>query len=320
VQLSGIEVGVPPRKETICAIYVTFYPDEKFSERLVQIVPQVDYIIIVDNHSNEEAVGMLRSLCAGVNSELIENEENLGIATALNHGIRRAIELGYSWAITFDQDSWPDQDLIKTLSEIYASYPERCKVKIIGSNYRSPVTGNPSLNFKNITSSSFAERTVVITSGTLICLMAYREVGPFRDDFFIDLVDHEYCLRIRSHGYKVLISCKDLITHSLGNESFHRFLWGQVCYNHSPLRRYYITRNCLMTCKLYRYEEPWWVIRRFGGIFKEVFLVIVFEREKLAKLQAMLLGAWHAVSGRMGMLQSNGLTEYWNKIHDHDMK
>jgi rhamnosyltransferase len=308
--LSGIEIGAPPRKEAICAIYVTFHPDKKFCERLAQIVPQVDRIIIVDNHSNEKAVEMLRTLCAEVNGELIENEQNRGIATALNQGIRRAIELGYPWALTFDQDSCPEQDLVKTLSEIYANHPERGKVKIIGSNYRSPITGNPSLSFKNITSTSFAERTVVITSGSLMCLAAYREVGPFRDDFFIDLVDHEYCLRIRSRGYKVLISCKALITHALGSESSHRFLWDQVCYNHSPLRKYYIIRNCLITCKLYSYREPRWVIRRIGGIFKEVFLVIAFEKEKLKKLQAMLLGVLHAMSGQMGRLQSTSLNEH----------
>jgi rhamnosyltransferase len=317
--LSGIEIGIPPREQTICAIYVTYHPDGKFSERLAQIVPQVDHIIIVDNHSNEEAVRMLRTLCAGVYGELIENEENRGVAIALNQGIRRAIELGYPWALTFDQDSLPDQDLVKTLSEIYASCPERWKVKILGSNYRSPITGNPVLNFKNITS-SFVERTVVITSGALMCLSAYTEVGPFRDDFFIDLVDPEYCLRIRSYGYKVLISRRTLITHSLGNESFHRFLWGQVCYNHSPLRKYYITRNCLTTCKLYRHKEPYWVIRRFGGIFKEIFLIIFFERKKLEKLQAVLLGVWHAVSGQMGKLQSNALNGNWNKINDHKLK
>jgi rhamnosyltransferase len=308
--LSGIEIDVPPREQTICAIYVTYHPDRKFSERLAQIVPQVDHIIIVDNHSNSEAVQMLRTLCIEVNGELIENEENRGVATALNQGIRRAIELGYPWAITFDQDSWPDQNLVKTLCETYANYPERWKVKLVGSNYRSSVTGRPFLNFKNITSSFFVESAVVITSGALMCIRAYEEVGPFRDDFFIDLVDHEYCLRIRSYGYKVLISRKALITHHLGNESFHRFLWGQVCYNHSPLRKYYMTRNCLMTFRLYGYKEPYWVVRRFGGMFKEVFLIILFEREKWEKLRAMLLGVWHAASGHMGRLQSNTLNEY----------
>jgi rhamnosyltransferase len=311
--LSGVERGVPPREHTICAIYVTYHPDGKFPERLARIVPQVDHIIIVDNHSNGEAVRMLRTLCTEVNGELIENEENRGVATALNQGIRRAIELGYPWALTFDQDSWPDRDLVKTLSEIYANHPERSKVKILGSNYRSPITGKSVLNFKNITSSLFVESTVVITSGALMCMRAYEEVGPFRDDFFIDLVDHEYCLRIRSYGYKVLISRKALITHPLGNESFHKFLWGQICYNHSPLRKYYITRNCLMTCRLYGYKEPYWVARRLGGMFKEALLTILFEREKWEKLRAMLLGVRHAASGHMGRLQSNTLNEYWDE-------
>ena len=300
-------VEVPPRKETICAVYVTYHPDTRFPERVARIVPQVAHIVIVDNCSNEEAVRMLRALCEGGNSELIENTENLGIATALNQGVRHAIELGYAWGLTLDQDSWPEAELVTTLSEIYAAHPDREKVKMIGSNYRSPVTEYSVLDCEGVTS-GFIETEAVITSCSMMSLKTFEEVGPFRDDFFIDHVDHEYCLRLRSHGYKVIISCKPLMVHSIGNGTNHKILWKNlVCSNHPPIRKYYIMRNRLVLYRMYAFNEPLWIIRSLREVLIETILIILFECQKLRKIAAMLLGIWHAFSGRMGMLQNRTL-------------
>jgi rhamnosyltransferase len=291
----------------VCAVYVTYHPDAEFPERVARIAPQVAHIIIVDNNSNEEAVRMLRALCDAGNFELIENNDNLGVATALNQGAGRAFELGYTWALTLDQDSWPEAHLVTTLIAIYTDHPEREKVKMIGSNYRSPITDNALLECKDNTS-NFIETETVITSCTLMSLKAFEEVGPFRDDFFIDQVDHEYCLRLRSNGYKIAISCKPLMTHPLGNQTRHKVLWKHpICLNQSPLRRYYMTRNSLVLYRIYACKETHWVKNNLDAALKETVLTILFEDEKVKKIIAILLGIYHAISGRMGRLQSRVL-------------
>jgi rhamnosyltransferase len=296
------QVEVPPTTETICAVYVTYHPDAKFPERVARVMRQVAHIVIVDNLSNKEAVRMLRALCEAGHSELIENKENLGVATALNQGARRAIERGYAWVLMLDQDSWPDTDAVGTLSEIYATHPDREKVKIIGSNYRRPVTGHSVVGGED-TTSGFIETAAVITSCSMMSLKAFEEVGPFRDDFFIDQVDDEYCLRLRSYGHKVLLSCKPLMVHSLGNATSHKILWKRpICTHHSPLRRYYITRNRLVLYRMYACKELFWARRSIRAILIETILIILYEDQKLQKLMAMLLGIWHALSGRLGRL------------------
>jgi rhamnosyltransferase len=293
-----------PGKETVCAIYVTYHPDAKFPERIARIAPQVAYIIIVDNHSNEDALSMLHDLRKSVNCELIENKENLGIATALNQGARRAIELGYAWALTLDQDSWPEAHLVATLTEIYTAHPHREEVKIIGSNYRSHITNYVFLQCRDA-ESNFIETETVITSCSIMSLKAFEEVGPFRDDFFIDQVDHEYCLRLRSYGYKVIISCKPLMIHPLGNQTRHKILWKRpVCLNQPPLRRYYMTRNRFVLYKTYIFKEPSWVMGNLDAALKEAILIILFEDQKIKKIMAMLIGIFHAISGGMGRLQN----------------
>jgi rhamnosyltransferase len=293
-----------PGKETICAVFVTYHPDVKFPERLAQIVPQVAYIVIVDNGSDDEAVRMLRLLCESVNGELIANKENLGIATALNQGVRRAIEHGYAWALMLDQDSWPEADLVTTLSEIHTTHPDRQKVQMLGSNYRSAATGYIALNCDGISSNS-VERKAVITSGSLMSLQAFEEIGQFRDDFFIDQVDDEYCLRLRAHDYMVIISCKPLIVHSLGNETRHKFLWKRpICSNQSPLRKYYISRNRVILYREYLFKEIKWTIQSLHSAFREILLIFLFEDQKIAKLRAIALGVWHAFTGHMGRLEN----------------
>jgi rhamnosyltransferase len=301
------QIDIAPRRETICAVYVTFHPDGKFPQRMARIAPQVTGIVIVDNHSSKEAVSMLRRLCESGKVELIENKENLGIATGLNQGARRAIEHGYAWALTLDQDSWPETDLVTTLSEIYATHPDRQKVKMLGSNYRSEATGYIALNCARIPS-DFLERETVITSCALMSLQAFEEIGQFRDDFFIDQVDDEYCLRLRAFNYKVILSCKPLMVHLLGNETVHRILWKHpICSNQAPLRRYYIMRNRTVLYRKYFCREPFWAIRSLHAAVREIILIILLEDQKLEKLQAILLGIWHAFLGRMGRLEDRVL-------------
>jgi rhamnosyltransferase len=276
---------------------------------MARIAPQVGHIVIVDNHSGEEDIHMLRALCKAEKAELIENKENLGIATALNQGIKRVTELGYEWVVTLDQDTIPEFNLIQSLSKIYSSHPDRERIRMVGSNYRSPVTGQVAVNCSMVTS-NFVETSIVITSCCLIPLKAFGEVGAFRDDFFIDQVDHEYCLRLRSHGYKVIMSCKPLMVHSVGDQTVHRFISKQICTNHSPLRRYYITRNRLVLYKTYICKDGNWVLRSFFTSMRELIMIILFEDHKFEKLRAVALGILHAFSGKMGKLQGNRLENY----------
>ena len=48
--------------------------------------------------------------------EIILNKENLGIATALNIGVRKALENGYEWILTMDQDPEVDYNGIRKIN------------------------------------------------------------------------------------------------------------------------------------------------------------------------------------------------------------
>ena len=92
-------------EDSISAIIVTFYPDDRFFEMLELIDKQVDNICIVDNGSTGLSRDKLEGLVNDTHTSLkfISNDENLGLATAQNQGIKEAINLGSTWILLLDQ-------------------------------------------------------------------------------------------------------------------------------------------------------------------------------------------------------------------------
>ncbi len=279
----------------LCAVIVTYHPDAGFADRFARIARQVAGVVIVDNHSGAEIVQRLRQLPA----TLIANDDNLGVATALNQGCRWAAEQGYQYALLFDQDTLADENLTTSLLRLTDD-----DVALVGANYRDVLGHTPR-----------PTTDAVITSGSLLSLAAYQAIGPFRDDFFIDSVDIEYCLRARTKGYRIVQSIEQLMTHSIGHQTRHRFLWKEVtCSNHSPLRRYYITRNRLLLAREYISTQPRWVFHHLRGLFNHCVLAMLYEKQRSCKLRAIVLGFWHAIINRRGRLERG----CWTKQTHHD--
>ena len=129
-----------PCKQDICAVVVTHNPDSATAERLNRIMSQTGRLIVVDNGSRSLTLEPLRNHLAN-RADLIINNRNLGVAAALNQGIRHSISQGFHWAITFDQDSDVCEDFISHLLECLAQHPTSQCVGIVGSNYTDSATG-----------------------------------------------------------------------------------------------------------------------------------------------------------------------------------
>lgn len=248
----------------ICAIIVTYHPDALFHERVLAISTQVGNVIIVDNGSNNNAIKMLQEINQTQSISIIFNNENLGIARALNIGISLARINGYQFAILFDQDSEANKDLAINLCKIYSTHPNTEKIALIGTNYNNVLKSSGKNPIQRLNSGNeWNEVKRVITSGSLLSLAAYDKIGPFREDFFIDLVDIEYCMRARKFGYIILKSNMVLMSHSIGYPSKHLLLGKTIwATNHAPIRRYYYARNYVAIQREYgNYILGWWAIK-----------------------------------------------------------
>ena len=67
-----------PPKRNVCAVFVTYHPDNDFLRRLDKILAQVDRIVIVDNGSNQKACLMLHKLADNDNAAVIQNKKRKG--------------------------------------------------------------------------------------------------------------------------------------------------------------------------------------------------------------------------------------------------
>lgn len=312
------------------ALIITYNPTINFRKRLEFFYEQFEQIIIVDNGSTHEACNFLKreSKYKKTSLKIIFNKENLGIATALNQGFQWAIEQGFEEIITFDQDSFPAKGMVSTLQKTLETYQN--------STIVAPVVADPLVKvearYLRTLYKFFFERSIcnnrvlknisiVITAGSLHDLKIYQELGPFRDDFFIDYVDTEYCLRANQHGYKIIVACDAYLNHRLG-EREKRNLLGRDHYPtfHSPLRWYYISRNRIPMLRKYAFRFPHWFFYEIIASSYTLIRMLLFENHKRAKLNAIFLGTRDGLREKMGKASDEiikKLTHRQNNIHSN---
>lgn len=291
-----------PARGQVCAVWVTYHPDGDVAARVRRVLPQVGATLLVDNGSSDAELRALRDLALEGPMRLICNSENLGIARALNIGVERARAEGYAFALLLDQDTLADEDMVDRLSAALAAHPEDGRVAAVGSRFLDP-TGRSNEPIRlGPHSDQWEEVESVITSGCLLSVSAYATIGPFRDDFFIDHVDTEYCLRAWAAGFRVIETRQPLMSHTVGSPTSHR-VFGSPTWttNHPPDRRYYIARN--NTVLLREYRKPGrgpWVVKSIVRCLRLCRRIAFFERDKGSKIFAVWQGWWDAMRGRMG--------------------
>jgi rhamnosyltransferase len=303
---AGLEIG-----GQVCAILVSYHPDAELPRRVTRILEQVGALVIVDNGSGAEARAMLDRLAADPRVALILNPTNLGVACALNLGVAQARASAFGWVLLLDQDSDPHEDMLRTLIEVRATYPEPGRVAVIGAGFgedtqtaREPGMPEPEARQPGASDPGAAWEEVesVITSGSLIPLAVHAAVGPFRDEFFIDYVDSEYCFRARARGYRVLRTTQPLMWHTIGAPSRHTVLGvSKWTTNHSPDRRYYIARNDTVMLREYGgYRFGGWALKSLQRRLRTCKRIVLYEHSKMRKIAAVAAGWRDGVRGRMG--------------------
>ncbi len=290
----------------IAAVVVTYHPDERALANIALLRKQVERIIVVDNTADATSCGLLAPLRNDPAIEVIFNERNQGVATALNQGAQRARALGCPWVGTFDQDSQVPAGYIAGLLAAYAAHPQRARVAVLAPLYRDRYLGfiySPAGSIR-LGDAADALVNVTATSGNLVSVRALEETGYFREDFFIDCLDFEFCLRCRRTGWLILEVRRVVLEHTQGRWEQRRFLWKHPRFNDYPaVRRYYQIRNRLPLYVRYALFDPRWVARDAWGQVCDLTKMMLFCPERSAKLGAIVRGFWHGAVGRMGPWQ-----------------
>ena len=139
-----------------------------------------------------------------------------------------------------------------------------------------------------------------ITSGSIIPIEFFYEVGLMRDDFFIDFVDIDWCLRARQKCYQIVAINKVTINHYLGDLAVH--FMGHHYPIHSPLRMYYYFRNAIYLYGLREIEFNWKFVDGARNLFRFLFYML-FVKNRLTYFKCIIKGYHHGFTKKMGKLE-----------------
>ena len=279
----------------IAGTVVLYHPDEQEVLRNIRsYLSYVELLIVVDNTEVPDTNLGEQIKSAGAAIRYIANNENRGIAAALNTAALLAFNEGHRWLLTMDQDSYFDKEEIeKYLSNFRELFFHQNKVAVVAPSHNKSqfVSGQAAL---------YSEVTTVITSGSLMQLALWNEAGGFCEKLFIDEVDHEYCYRLVEKGYTIVQFVNTFLNHRLGTTKTGGYL-GAVATKerviHSPRRVYFMVRNYLYVRKLYRKLFPAEFKRRDQEVMNRIKNNLFFSGHFWKNVKQVLAGYRHYKTG-----------------------
>lgn len=291
-QGKGIIKELSSQSKHIAAVVVVYQPDKSVFSNIDTYIRQVDRLYIADN--SERIDDGIRSELQNLPGTVYTNMGgNKGIGCALNRAAQAAAEKGYTHLLTLDDDGRAAPDMVQRLAAVEASVSKAGQTAALHTS---------NIETQNIEAGgSVEEITIVLTSGALVNLNAWKEIGGWNEDLFIDYVDHDFSLRLLQHGWKNYLTGDALLDHRLGATEPKR-LFGKTVYptNHSPVRVYYQTRNRLWLKKKYGKEFPAVIKKEMKLMRNTMMKIALFEKEKNRKFKMIRRGIKDFKAGIMG--------------------
>ena len=271
------------------AVVTAYHPDDLLAAVVESALKSCQTVIVSDNTppGSSSAAAELTDQRVTV----LTNGSNRGLGGALNAAMAVLPE-DTDTVLFLDQDSVLPPELVPSLAarldadgRIGVVAPTPWDAEHGGSYEKAAATG-PAL----------ADRDGVMTSGMLVRRAALDKVGRFREDFFVDWVDFDFCMRVRAAGYRVVQDTTVLLPHSLGDRREHRLGPWRVHVLHYPVwRHYWVARNATV---LAREQRNAWSLSAVLYLARWTFNTAVFEPRRRTHVPALLRGFADGLTGR----------------------
>lgn len=273
----------------LAGVVVWYKPTDEDIKNINTYLKYIDKLYIIDNtegKDNKNKVPKVKKI------EYIYQNENLGIAKALNIACKKAIKEKYNFILTMDQDSSFQEDDLEKMKKII-SKQDLTNIGIISPWHKTKLKIEKPKE-------KIDYPLDVMTSGNILNLEIYKKLNGFKEFLFIDGVDIEYCLNLKKNGYKIMRINTIEMEHSLGDIFYRKFLKKEfMCDNHNYSRIYYMARNYRYIKKNYREIAPEFcdVLVKIKGL---IFKIVFYEKDKFRKLRSILLGIIDYRKGKYG--------------------
>lgn len=266
----------------IAAVVLTYHPSEETVENIKVILNQVSRVYLVNNEMNPQTENLFSGFVGHAFIEFINFTQNSGVAAGFNAGIKKAIDDGFHYVVLFDQDSFPEKGMVPKLLNVHET--QGGHTGIIGPKLRDQKTGH---FFDKETGT--CTRDLIISSGSFFSANLVHEIGFFDEFYFIDYVDHEYCLRARAAGKINYIVNDATLQHQFGNPVAKRFMGHLITVsNYPPLRHFYMMRNRIFLLRKYGAGKWFWT--DLFHLLKMWVKIGFFEQDKFKKFLSAVKG------------------------------
>jgi rhamnosyltransferase len=266
-------------------------------------------IIVVDNASTDGTIEVLNERFPAV--KVIRLAKNDGVSGGYSAGLEYALGRNHDWVWMLDQDSRPLPDTVANLLAVYESFPDREKLGLIAPLPISAATGAPyplflwregQVEVRPVPGGNTLTLVdMAISSGSLIRREAVRKAGLPRNDFFIDFVDYEHCLRLRRSGFLIAVVNQCVMPHTIGQPRTVKFLGKPMSWiTHRPWRDYYKVRNRAFVVwhQVPSLRAKAFVIHQF---LRQMFGSLLYDAEKVRRIHFMWRGLRDGIRGRLGI-------------------
>jgi rhamnosyltransferase len=233
----------------------------------------------------------MREILTLINSEKISVRTtgcNEGLGKPFNEAARKAKNENYNFLLTMDQDSY------------FAIGEFEKYVKLVENDKNTNVAVySPNRNNIYNNEKDFVEIRTAISSGSIYPVLNFEKIGYFREDFFLYMIDIEYCFRAKKRNMNTVCLPAVSLLHKEGYAEKSNF--GLSLNNYPAQSTYYIIRNSLLTWKLY----PEFTTRKDKIYFYKYkviyrFLKIIFEKQPFLKIKALIFGLLHGINFKTG--------------------
>lgn len=271
----------------LCAVVVTYYPDVvETTENILRYLPWIDHLIIWENTPKADVDKYRIVLPDNGKISYMGTGENVGISKALNQSVTYCKTRGYTHLLTMDQDSqWEGFDLFKTSIDEYEN----------NNNY---IFG-PYISGDKPMSTSI-EVEYLITSGMIVPIDAIINIGGYYEQFKVDGIDTELCLRAKAHGLHVIKLNSGNLAQKYGNPTKTSFL-GYSFYTsgYSDFRLYGIMRNHIMILRKHKTSLALKKEIFCKFLISYTFRILFGEQKKLHRLHMLYKGLFDGFFKRL---------------------
>ena len=265
----------------LATIVIAYNPNlDELRQNIASYAGLSDIFILWDN--SEKPFDLSNIKADYPNAVIHQDGINYGLPRAYNWAIKYAEEHGCTHLMTMDQDS---------RFERFHDYYQWVAKK--GHNGISSCAINQDQPAKE-------EYTIIndsAQSSSIFPLSMIKELGPFREDLFISMVDAEMCLRAQEKGYKTFqYNGSNLIHHIGSGRKIHILNRTVTVSDYNALRHYYDSRNRILMWHEFPYDmgfQSRW--KHLFGRVKVMTKIILFENNKKEKVKAIITGTWYGL-------------------------